>query len=137
MQLHQFIFKEPTVSKKEFARLFTHLIICTHKLLLFITLPGSNENTGSSLFMSADLNGILFLPSQTAITIAANRSLSFLLSDFILSLDLFILPPNKPIAVLIMLLYYIAQVLLVIGITQTKEKVFLKLQGIFRCARLA
>ncbi|MCE0721623.1 lysoplasmalogenase [Legionella resiliens] len=61
----------------------------------------------------------------------------FLLSDFILSLDLFILSHNKPVAVLIMLLYYIAQVLLVIGITRTKEKVFLELQGIFRGLRLA
>ncbi|MGM9454604.1 lysoplasmalogenase [Legionella bozemanae] len=61
----------------------------------------------------------------------------FLLSDFVLSLDLFILSHNKLIAVLIMLLYYIAQALLVIGITQTKEKVVLELQGIFRCVRLA
>ncbi|KTD40255.1 lysoplasmalogenase [Legionella parisiensis] len=61
----------------------------------------------------------------------------FLLSDFVLSLDLFILSHNKPIAVLIMLLYYIAQALLVVGITQTKEKVFLELQSIFRGVRLA
>ncbi|KTD70898.1 lysoplasmalogenase [Legionella tucsonensis] len=61
----------------------------------------------------------------------------FLLSDFVLSLDLFILSHNRPIAVLIMLLYYSAQVLLVIGITQTKEKIFLGLQDIFRCVRLA
>lgn len=42
----------------------------------------------------------------------------FLLSDFTLALDLFVLTPNKLLAVLIMLLYYIAQLLLVVGTTQ-------------------
>ncbi|KTD58629.1 transmembrane protein [Legionella sainthelensi] len=42
----------------------------------------------------------------------------FLLSDFTLSLDLFVLTPSKSFAVLIMFLYYLAQFLLVVGITQ-------------------
>jgi uncharacterized membrane protein YhhN len=43
-------------------------------------------------------------------------ALVFLLSDFILALDLFVLPHNSIIAVLIMLFYYMAQLLLVLGI---------------------
>ncbi|KTD13606.1 transmembrane protein [Legionella gratiana] len=42
----------------------------------------------------------------------------FLLSDFTLALDLFVLTPNKPLDVVIMLLYYLAQLLLVVGTTQ-------------------
>ncbi|ARB92333.1 lysoplasmalogenase [Legionella longbeachae] len=41
----------------------------------------------------------------------------FLLSDFTLALDLFVLTPIKPLAVLIMFLYYLAQFLLVTGTT--------------------
>lgn len=44
----------------------------------------------------------------------------FLLSDFTLALTLFVLTLNTLLAVLIMLLYYIAQLLLVVGITQWK-----------------
>ncbi len=61
----------------------------------------------------------------------------FLLSDFVLSLDLFVLSSNKPTAVLIMLLYYAAQFLLVIGITGTQERVYHELQGIFRNTKRA
>ncbi|CAM2889706.1 transmembrane protein [Legionella steigerwaltii] len=61
----------------------------------------------------------------------------FLLSDFVLSLNLFVLSNNKPTAVLIMLFYYIAQFLLVVSITQTKELMFLKLHRVFRGLKLA
>ncbi|VEB34833.1 lysoplasmalogenase [Legionella cherrii] len=61
----------------------------------------------------------------------------FLLSDFVLSLNLFVLANNKPIAVLVMLLYYAAQFLLVVSITQTKEIIFLKLYNLFRGSKLA
>lgn len=46
----------------------------------------------------------------------------FLLSDFTLALDLFALKPNKSLAVLIMLLYYLAQFLLVVGTTQKNHQ---------------
>ncbi|KTD05077.1 lysoplasmalogenase [Fluoribacter gormanii] len=47
----------------------------------------------------------------------------FLLSDFVLSLDLFVFSGNKLTAILIMFLYYAAQFLLVIGITRPKEQI--------------
>ncbi|KTD71484.1 transmembrane protein [Legionella steelei] len=61
----------------------------------------------------------------------------FLLSDFVLSLNLFVLANNTPTAVLIMFLYYTAQFLLVVSITQTKEKILLELHSLFRGLKLA
>jgi uncharacterized membrane protein YhhN len=60
----------------------------------------------------------------------------FLLSDFILALDLFILPSNKPTDVLIMLLYYMAQLLLVLGITETKQPALLELERLLHKNRI-
>jgi uncharacterized membrane protein YhhN len=56
-------------------------------------------------------------------------SFLFLFSDFILALELFVLSVIPTTKILIMLLYYVAQFLLVIGITQTKYKVFARFQG--------
>lgn len=56
----------------------------------------------------------------------------FLLSDFILALSLFVLPNNKLMAIVIMLLYYLAQIFLVLGITETKDKIFHELQKLCR-----
>ncbi|PWY56797.1 lysoplasmalogenase [Legionella qingyii] len=60
-----------------------------------------------------------FQVKQQALLIRTGACL-FLLSDFVLSLDLFVLPANKLTAILIMFLYYAAQFLLVIGITRLK-----------------
>lgn len=50
----------------------------------------------------------------------------FLLSDFTLSLDLFVIPQIKFIAVLVMFLYYLAQLLIVVGITSIKPADLIK-----------
>ncbi|WP_454784466.1 lysoplasmalogenase [Legionella sp. WA2024007413] len=56
----------------------------------------------------------------------------FLLSDFVLSLNLFVLSDNKLTTILIMLLYYAAQFLLVIGITKSSELVVFELRDMVR-----
>lgn len=55
----------------------------------------------------------------------------FLFSDVILGIELFVRTFNPKTKILIMLLYYMAQFLLVIGVTQTKSKAFAKLQNAF------
>jgi uncharacterized membrane protein YhhN len=71
-----------------------------------------------------------FQVKQSSFLIGSGATL-FLLSDFILALDLFVSPNNKPTEVLIMFLYYAAQFLLVIGITQKKHIALLECRGIF------
>ncbi|WP_454782098.1 lysoplasmalogenase [Legionella sp. WA2022007384] len=61
-----------------------------------------------------------FQVKQHSLLIRTGASL-FLLSDFVLSLNLFVLTDNKLMPILIMFLYFAAQFLLVIGITKIKD----------------
>lgn len=76
-------------------------------------------------------NGFFRLSSEKPAFLTRLGACLFLLSDFVLSINLFVLLNNKPMAVLVMFLYYLAQFLLVISITQTKTMVFFKIHNLF------
>ncbi|MBI2786023.1 MAG: lysoplasmalogenase [Legionella longbeachae] len=87
--------------------------------LLWPYLGEMNKPVTVYIFLLTLMVFFSFQVKQHALLIGVG-ALLFLLSDFVLALTLFVLPNNKPTTMLIMLFYYTAQFLLVMGVTQTK-----------------